>query len=388
MATVTVDDMRSKLISIEQVQTELSKTEPITSDNINSETKILFKFDPEWTDSLDAIPGTAGVDAIMRINGSDHQMTKEAALQAAANFGITGALVKRLPSDLLEKNLNYFYSTGFGVNGAKDYNVLSVQDRVSAFTRSTVVPFSNLALLENAIAGIRSNYGKDAEILADYKFSNSLMQTDIRLIIPESSRDIKDSHMNDVLDGNDRWSAGLHLSNSLIGKTQTSLEAYLFRWWCTNGCTTQLADAGVWSRRSDGQQEDVYEWARNAVDDVLGGLEGRFDQIQALTGLNVAGNTNDIVSEIFSRYNVPTSQRTAITENLLESETLTMYSIMNAITQVANDSTLSPARADKLMRIGGDIPTSVFDTIKAKVWQEGHLADPEQNNPYIIGSAV
>lgn len=384
MSTVTVEQMEDKLLSIEQVRTKLSSTEPLSTVHISTDSKILFKLDPGWETTLDTTDGTAPVDAIMRINGVDHRLTKDAALQAAGQFGLSSSYVKKTPGVLIEGLLNYHYSGGFGDS---EYNVLSVGENIAAFTRPTLIPFSNITLLDSAMEGIQNRYGSDTQVFADYKFNHSLLQTDIRLIVPEETRTITKSHMNDVPGGSeDIWSAGLHLSNSLIGKRQTTLEAYLFRWWCTNGCTTTFADVGTWSRRVDGQQEDVYAWARDSVDDVLGGLEGRFDQIQALTTLNVAGNTADIVREIFSTYDVPVSQRQRITDTLLGSETLTMYSIMNAITEVANDPELDPRRADKLMRIGGDIPTALFDTLKAKVWREGHIAKPTSVNPYEIVS--
>jgi len=158
----------------------------------------------------------------------------------------------------------------------------------------------------------------------------------------------------------------------------------MFRWWCTNGATTMLDSVGTWGRRSDGQGDDVYDWARDSVEEILGGLEYRFDQVQALSQLNVAGNTADVLREIFSQYEVPVSQRDSIMARLLESENLTMYSIMNAITQTANEEGLDDRRADRLMRIGGAIPTETFDTLKAKVWREGHTAEPESPNPYEI----
>lgn len=382
MTTVSVDQMRDKLLTIEQVQNVLAKTEPLTTDFISSQNKILFKLDPDWNTTLDAALGTEPVAAVMRIDGKDLQLTKDAALQAGAQFGYSAALMKKMPADLTERNLNYWYSGGFGET---EYNVLSVAGSVAAFTRPSLVPFSNLELLENTLSGIRTLYGNDVEILADYKHMNTLQQTDIRLIIPQHTRTIGDSGMKDVEDGNDLWSAGLHLSNSMIGKKQTSLDAYLFRWWCTNGMTTEFPGMGTWSRRVDGQQEDVYEWARESVEEVLGGLEDRFDMIQALTQLNVAGNTGDIVREIYEQYKIPVSQRQSITDTLFESESLTMYSILNAITSVANEEGLDPRRADSLMRIGGFIPTTVFDTLKARVWREGHVADPTETNPYEIG---
>lgn len=381
MATVTLDQMRNRLLPLEKVEDVLSTTEPLTSLVITEDTPVHFDLADDWNTNIDEIEDTAVVEATMEIAGEQRTLTKEALLMVAAKVGLTGAYMAKTPGSLIQPHLNYWYSAG---NREKDFVALSVGDAISAFTRPTLIPFSNLSLLESVVAGIHKKYGSDTEILADYKIHNTLEHTDVRLIIPERARAIANGGMADVPTGEaDLWSAGVHLYNSLVGKGQTTVESYLFRWWCTNGATTTLSDVGTWSRRSNGQEADVYLWAQEAVDEVLGGMEGRFDEVQALTGLHVAGNVSDILRDIFEEYAVPVSQRSTITDTLLEAETLSMYTIMNAITQAAN-TVENPRRADRLMRIGGAVPTRTFDTLKAKVWREGHQAEPEAANPYEI----
>lgn len=383
MATVTLDQMKDKLLSIEDVTQKLQKTEPLSTDYLSSESKVKFRLTPDWAQGLDAVGNTEPVNVFMTIDGTERQLTKEAVLQSGANFGLSAPyMTKRLPASYLEGLLNYHYSGGMG---DAEWNLLSVAGTVSAFTRPTLTPFSNLQLLERTIEGIQAHHGSDTPIYADYKMGNTLTHTNVRLIVPAQERVMTDTYMTDVPEhGEDVWMAGIHLSNSLIGKKQTSLEAYLFRWWCTNGATTGMEGATTWSRRSNGQNEDIYDWARDAVDEVLGGLEHHFDQVQALAQLNVAGNTADVLREIFQQYEVPVSQRDAIMARLLESEVLTMYSIMSAITQVANEEGMEDRRRDRLMRIGGALPTEHFDTLKARVWREGREADDTARNPYEI----
>ena len=381
MATVTFEDMQSKLLSLEEVAQVLQKTEPFSNEPIDSESKIRFRFDDEWSHGVDSLWDTELVNASMVIDGVERRLTKEAVFQAGANFGLPNSYMRKLPSSYVQGLLNYHYSNGMGSNS---YNVFVVQDNVAAFTRPTLRPFSNLQLLEESVAGIRDLYGADTPIYADYKIANSLQRTDVRLIVPAQERIMRGTEMDDVPAGeDDTWMSGVHLSNSLIGKGQTTVEAYMFRWWCTNGCTTTMPGIGTWSRRSNGQDEgDVYQWARESVNEVLGGMEYLFDQVQALTQLNVSGDTADVLREIFSQYEVPVSQREAIMQRLLSLSTITMYSIMQAITQAANDPALEDRRKDRLMRIGGALPTKTFDTLKAQVWREGHSADPEAPNPY------
>jgi len=381
MATVTFEDMQSKLLSLEEVAQVLQKTEPFSNEPIDSESKIRFRFDDEWSHGVDSLWDTELVNASMVIDGVERRLTKEAVFQAGANFGLPNSYMRKLPSSYVQGLLNYHYSNGMGSNS---YNVFVIQDNIAAFTRPTLRPFSNLQLLEESVAGIRDLYGADTPIYADYKIANSLQRTDVRLIVPAQERIMRGTEMDDVPAGeDDTWMSGVHLSNSLIGKGQTTVEAYMFRWWCTNGCTTTMPGIGTWSRRSNGQDEgDVYQWARESVNEVLGGMEYLFDQVQALTQLNVSGDTADVLREIFSQYEVPVSQREAIMQRLLSLSTITMYSIMQAITQAANDPALEDRRKDRLMRIGGALPTKTFDTLKAQVWREGHSADPEAPNPY------
>lgn len=382
MATITLSDMEDKLLTIDQVTQRLEATEPLSNIPLDSETRVRFQLQDDWAHALDTVSDTQPVPVTMTINGVDRQMTKEAILQAGANFGLPAPYMKKLPSRFAQGLLNHHYSADLG--GTKTFNTLAVGDTISAFTRPTLVPFSNLQLLENAVNGIKDLHGSDAPVYADYKFHNSLQRTDIRLIVPTQERIMTGTDMDDVPDGQeDTWLAGIHLGNSLIGKGQTSIEAYMFRWWCTNGATTNFEGLGNWSRRSGGQDEsEVYEWARQSVNEVLGGMEHMFDQVQALSSLNVNGATGEVLREIFQQYEVPVSQREAIMERLLSMNTLTMYSIMAAISEAANEAGLEDRRRDRLMRIGGALPTTTFDTLKARIWREGHTANPDSRNPY------
>lgn len=381
-ATITLDQVKEKLVPLETIQNQLAKTEPLSSTHISGSTGVKFHFEPDWATGFDAADDTEVMPVTMSFEGGERQMTKEAVVQAGANHGLLAPYLKSLPAHLTEKLFAYHYNGGMG---QKAYNVLSVSDVVSAFTRPTLVPFSNLQLLESTVAGIQQKLGKDVPIFADYKWHNSLVKTDVRLILPHSTRTMEDTNMDDVPDhGQDVWFKGIHLSNSLIGKTQTGLEGYMFRYWCTNGATTELEGVGAWNRKVSGQNDDVYAWMQEQVDEVLGGLEYRFDQVQGLSRLNVAGNVTDILKQIFEDYAVPVSQREAIQLRLLEVENLTMYAIMQAITQAANEADLEDKRRDRLMRIGGALPTEHFDTLKAQVWREGNSSKKGTPNPYEI----
>lgn len=385
MTTITVEQMRDKLVTVETLENMLSATEPLSTQDINSDTPVRFRLDPGWETSLEAMSDTAVANAFITVSGQERQLTKEAILQATSEVGIPQALVKRSPANLIEPFLNHYWGSELG---SKGFKALSVNGTVSAFTKDTITPFSNIELVDRILTTVRNRYGQDTRIFADYKLNHSLIDTNVRLVIPDLQHDILDGMMLDVPHNeDDLWLGGIHLRNSLVGKKQTTIEPYLFRWWCTNGCTTERRAGMAWSRQGNGGQdlESVYAWAQEAVDGILGGMEAEFETIQALTRLGTSGNTADVLTEIFSRYELPVSQRDTIRENIeTNSGRLTMYSIQQAITQAANDPEMSPERQDRLMRLGGAIPSTEFDPLKARVWREGHTAEPERPNPYEV----
>jgi hypothetical protein len=106
----------------------------------------------------------------------------------------------------------------------------------------------------------------------------------------------------------------------------------------------------------------VYEWARATVDEVLGGLEPALDDVQHLVNIPVEGEANEVLRDVFSHYRVPLPERARIIENMVEQHgQLTMYSIIAAITEVANRVDIDPAHIDNLMRIGGDLAHAAQD---------------------------
>lgn len=388
MVTFSEVKDQSNLLTLDQVREKIEATEPLNTTYLSSDSSISFEFEPDWALSLESSKGIDLVNAAITVNGREHQLTKDAALQAGAAFGLPGKHAAALPINLLEQELNYWYGGGMG---DRDFHMLTTgpDHQVAAFTKTTVSPYSNRLLLDNILSGIKQKLGESTEIWADYKIDHSLVKTDIRLILPDVEHEIVGGGIPDVPSNEkDMWYGGLHLTNSLIGKSQTRLEPYLFRWCCTNGATAILEEGGIWSRRRNTEEElDVYEWARASIDDVLGGLEDQFDRVQALTKLSVPDTgAADVVREIFDTFSVPVSQRQPIIDRLAtQAEVgmdLSMYSIMNAITQEAN--TIAPDRADRLMRVGGALPSSTFDVMKAKIWAEGHTASPEEPNPYDI----
>jgi hypothetical protein len=239
----------------------------------------------------------------------------------------------------------------------KSYKILGIQgDKAAAIPRASVMPYSNLRLLDTALESIQAQYG-EGQVFADYKFVHDLQRTHLRLIIPEHVRTIQNTGTD-----NDTWSVGIQIKNSLTGLEQTEINGYLFRYWCTNGAIdTRSNSNAVWSRRGRiGRDEDaVFEWAKDAVDEVLGGFESSFDAVQAMTEINIEGSAREALNDVFSTYRIPGPHRDRIISSMINEDTLTMYSLMQAVTEAANADNLNAVDVDRLMRAGGDLPAFV-----------------------------
>lgn len=357
MATeaITVESMRGKLHPIGYVRDVLARTEPLSTRPFAVGDEVRFVIDPGWHHGIDTKDGTDMVSAALQIgrghNAQQWQLTKDAVLEATSACGIHRSYAARCPADLIEVQLNYWFREGLAQRGSnRDFQLLIAAGIGAAITRASIVPFSNLRLLDEVLAGVEHKYGA-GELLADYKFTHSLRRTHVRLIVPEQRRTIRGTG----IDGDD-WSVGIQLKNSIIGVEKTSVDGYLFRYWCTNGAIDTHLTSGVWSRRGGGSEAEVYEWARSAVDEILGGLEPALDRVQETVNIPIEGRANEVLRDVFDRYRTPVADRAKIIENMVEAENLTMYSIMAAITQVANDSEMDPTHVEALLRMGGDLP--------------------------------
>lgn len=355
---ILAQDMNN-LLTVEDLVTELERTEPLQSVPVPVGHSVSFELAGDL--DLESAADADLVDATIRLDSREYQLTKEALLEATSLCGIPKGYASRTPSGLIEPQLQYWFRQGLtkGSGAPKEYKALIHGDQALGVTRGSVRPFSNLAMLDKALESISDTYGiGPEEVLVDYKRHHSLRSTNYRLIVPEVVRQIQSARHSD--EHPDNWSLGVSVRNSLTGEHPTVLDGYLFAWWCTNGCTDTFASSGQWSRRgaNGNNEEEVYEWARQSVDSILGGLEGTLDRVASLTRVPLAGDAQEILSESFRRHGIPSVARDAVIENLIDSPDNTMYGLMQAVTQVANDAGLTPGVVDALLAAGGELPAT------------------------------
>jgi hypothetical protein len=365
---IPLDKMRDQLRTVDQLRETLSVSEPLETYSFPLGNTAQFHIG-EFAKETDV---NRPVECYFDTPGGErYRLTQQSVLEAGSLAGIPRELLKRTPLNLIKPQLDYWYSGDAGQNSSVP-NEVKVLWRppvegegenpiAMAVTRATITPWSNLQILNAALAGIHEKYGAGAEVLVDYKLQHSLERTDYRLVVPGESRNITGTRV-----ANDTWCTGINIRNSLTGIKQLRLDGYLFRWWCTNGSIDTLATAGALARRSVSDADQAYEWARASVDDVLGGLEESLDGVQQLAEIEViSANNNDggqllstTLEQLFTAYGIPARDQQRIMAFLGElGGSITMYDIMQAITQAANlqDGSLSPRTIEQLLTLGGHV---------------------------------
>jgi hypothetical protein len=354
MSTVTANDMRDKLLTLDQYREKLAVDEPVEchafSTNTSSGNTGRFHLGTDWAAGLKDKADSDPVEATFSIGRRDHQLTKGAIVTALSGVKIQGGLAATTPSALIEPVLNYWYENG--PERGHERQLVAIGGTVRAITKPSIVPFSNMQIFDTVTAKLRQRFGSD--LLVDYKSRHHIRNSVARIVVPDVVRE----GTAEVRDG-DVWSVGIEAHNSLTGEFPTELNGYLFRWFCTNGCTTDHG-SGKWNRRAHGQDPaNVMEWARDSIDGILGGLEAEFDNIRTAANTPLNGTTNDVLQDAFGRYDIPLAPREDVIANMVDSDDLTLYGVQQAITAAANVDGRTAGDIDRLLRAGGQVSHDV-----------------------------
>lgn len=378
---ITIDTMKehNTFVPVAVGEKLLSRTEPVETVKIDEGAQVSFKVADDWLVKAGQ-SDLSQVDVQVTVDGKEYALSKAAAFGVGQVFGIQNTYLPKITGSIYETLLNHHY----GDRGSKAFAALAIGDVLHGLVRPGLSVYSNLQILEQTIAGIEAAYGKDTEVLVDRRTFNTLTKTDIRLVVPEVQRTIHDGGLHDVPSGEtDTWSAGIHISNSVTGKSPTTLSAYLFRYWCANGATVRNEDVGTWHRAFD-STVDIYEWSKANTEEILAGMEKQFDAVQHLTGVDVDGRVGSVINETLRPMRVSASIRNDVAQGLLDYDDVSLYTVMNAITSYANRPGLDQDYINRFMTAGGNLASRSVTSEKATIWKEGHLAPPTAPNPYEV----
>lgn len=346
--SVTFDEVvaAGNVIPLSEILDKVNSTEPVRDVPILG---AKFEHGPAWELDMAAAEDTDLIDAWISFGESErYQFTKEALFGATSAVGLPTAYVRKSPGPLIFPQLNYWYTRP---DYEASHKLLVVGESAArAVSKTTITAFSNARLLEAVEGEIRKTWGSD-EIYADARSYHSLNSTYIQLVIPSATTEITGTSEEE-----DQWSVGIQLKNSLTGKNATQVDGYLFRWVCANGALDVRHSLGGWNRKIASEPAEVFSWAAKAAEAVLKAAPSALAGVQHLTTISTAGETSQILRDLFARHSIPARSQDSIVSAALDSDA-TMYEVMQAITQAAH-SLAKPDAREKLMIVGGDLATS------------------------------
>lgn len=288
----------------------------------------------------------------LTVGGHEYEFTKKALLDFTSKFHLSKKYVSLLPPSLLTPQMNYWV-----VENTSDIRLLVNGSTIIGVSKSPSAPlFSSEAVFDYAVGALHDATGVlPSEMYVDYKLTNSLDETAFRLIVPGLST-YQIAAQRDGETKADLWNYGVSVRHSQSALFPTSVEGYLFAWWCTNGQIATHASSGKFDRRSHEADLSVLgEWLTEKVEDISVDMPLQFADLAKMPGISLKGEMSEAADSVFKRYRVPTEAREAVLSNLVESDDWSAYGLMNAVTQAANPSDTDEKLRNLLFRAGGDM---------------------------------
>ena len=348
---VTYAEQKSTLYTVDEAR-ELLDSNVTSTITLDDHTKAGFDAPEQWTTDFSMADPEENLGASLTIGGHDYDFTKEALLDFTSKFHLNKKYVGLLPPSLLVPQMNHWL-----IENETPIRLLVDGDNIIGVAKSASAPlFSSEAVFDYVIGAIHDATGvAPSELLVDYKLTNNLKETAFRVIVPglhsftvESQRDGQAKE--------DVWNYGFSVRHSQSALFPTSIEGYLFAWWCTNGQITTHASSGKFDRRShEADLEILGDWLKEKVEDISVDMPGELEAVSKLTTIDLKGEMTDAASEVFKHYKVPAQARQSVLNNLVESDDWTAYGLMNAVTQAANPSDVDENLRQLLHRTGGDM---------------------------------
>jgi hypothetical protein len=339
--TVPFEDPDGHMLSVEEARRRLALTEPLDDGTTfwtgtgDPDLGVVYQkgwFDGDPTESAAVWLTVPGLGTF--------QLTYQAAQQLGSTCRINKRYQVAVPPSLLAEHVNWWLAEGLGERELKlllagsgaDPDGVKIPLAV-AQCRATIVPFSNLRLLDTVLTVIREKLGGAAadSALVDYKFFHDLEHSSFRVVVPVVQQVVGGTGVPD-----DAWCYGIEVSNSQIGAKQTILGGYLFRFADTAGIPDVEHAVGGFSRRGS-LPDDVYGWAAESAEYILDGLQSAFRGLQTLTGHVVDGDYGTVLIQLFKERPVAKDLKLRILADLEERpDELTMFDLAVSAAGAAN----------------------------------------------------
>lgn len=336
-------DLVGQMWSTSKMADILGATEPLSEISFVPDGdggQIGFSLPAGWNAGLKHEEGTHVTKAEIDVNKNGYALTKDAILQATSMIGLPKEYAIKTPGYLVEQHLEYWYT-----NMSKELKLLVANDVGVALTKTATSPISNIKLLILA----KKAWPSLAPPWVDPLYHHDLRLTHFRVVseIPNMK-----SPMDEV------WYTGLDIQNSITAEAPLQVRLYLYNPE-HGGAISQHGSYGSFSRKGSPSEEVALEWAEMAVENVLTDAAHELIDVFALKKVDVEGEVNHTMKDIFDKYKVPVGARGAVMGTFVDEEDYTMYGVMTAFMRTARSALdFSPQVIRRLMEVAGDLPAS------------------------------
>lgn len=287
----------------------------------------------------------------MSLIGTDreYKVSYEGYKKAMRTSGFPEAVINKYPADLMMEPLNWGFPEKI-----KNAKAFIKNDELVGFVKPSVDLTSTRRMLE-----IINEVSPDGVLFE--RLDHDLFFTNCSFIWPT-----KQSHWDDdrLPERGDILLAGANFQNSIMGEHPLEVSLYVYRLNCLNGMISKN-NVFKWSRKTE--TVPILDWFKDKIITANQLADTEFAHIDKMRHTPVrADHLADLYTNIFAEYGISDRQRQLIMDVLVDNPPRNMWDIINAITGIANDSSLAdnPQAIRHLQLIGGDIVarTSVCQT--------------------------
>jgi len=275
----------------------------------------------------------AGGDNTSKINLGD--LTDWSQTQLYSLLGMPGRYFKKLYENkdftLVADHVNHHLNG----QGSRDLFIRTRKfDEQSAYIRGVLsdryTVFDNIDLIE-ILDKIFGNTDKD------YNIEYFLMDETVfhlRLTFPDLTADVGQN----IEGEQDLITAGVHISNSEVGKRRVMVEPMAFRLICSNGLMgwTSSGDVGFKQRHIWLNKDEMYNRVAEGVGSALKASSGVIDLVKMARSKPVENPLN-VIDEIIKDNNFTKQDGELVRSAFLMEPENTVYGLSNAFTRAAKD---------------------------------------------------
>jgi len=271
----------------------------------------------------------------------DLEFDGPALTKMASDVGFPKAYLKKIKEDdyptLVLPHLNHWYISGMMDQMLRFIAVDNVVQSISKNAKESVsiMKMDQLQEVATEVIGAERILGYH-KVYPDWKKFQFAIVTDHQFTINTNSPQRE-------------LFAGIQIRHSPLAERSTTVVAYVFAQWCSNGAIT-MDKLGSWSFRRGNGDDDFRGWFRKTVESSEVAIENERQRLQLMADTRTTPeHVAETIESTMQLARIPSVLQTQIRDAAVNSPPETLYDVYNLITRVGTHSEyLSPATVRRI----------------------------------------